>query len=99
MGCFLTRYCTRILDDVRKAWYKGNMNNANVIRTENNKLVAVTHDDIVVEYSAQTDDRVAGAEHGKLYAKSPEQAVELAGELRAWGVHEARAQGYGVVFS
>ncbi len=49
-------------------------------------------------YSATTDRRVVGADDGKLLCRSIEAACELASEMRAYGVTEARQLGYAVVF-
>lgn len=72
------------------------MTNAANITTEENTL-RISHDGLVLSYSAATDRRVADADDGKLWAKSLKGARELAAEIRAWGV-EATASNYAVTF-
>lgn len=64
----------------------------------NSNILTITLDGLRLQYSRKTDRRVAGAEDGKLFTKTLKGARELASELRAWGVREARALNYAVVF-
>jgi hypothetical protein len=51
-----------------------------------------------LEYSASTDARVLDVQDGKIWCRTTVDADELASEIRAWGVKEARSLGYAVVF-
>ena len=51
-----------------------------------------------LKYSPDSDARVVECVDGKMFTATEQAAVELAGEIRAWGVTEARALGYAVVF-
>lgn len=55
-------------------------------------------DDLELTFSPTTDDRVIGVEDGKVLVRSNTTALELASEMRAWGIREARAFGSAVVF-
>jgi hypothetical protein len=68
------------------------------ISTDNNTLTIDLSDGIHLEYSRKTDRRVVEAIDGKIFTKTLKGARELASEMRAWGVKEARALNYAVVF-
>lgn len=53
---------------------------------------------IQITYSPETDRRIEEAIDDKVFTKTKEGAVELAAEMQAWGVTEARAFEYAVVF-
>lgn len=65
--------------------------------SENVLTVTSIHGATLV-FSPETDSRVDEAIDDKLFTKTELGAVELAAELNAWGVPEARALGYAVVF-
>lgn len=67
-------------------------------QTDNGGILTIKVDTLTLEFSRETDKRVFGAEDGKLWANTEGYAEELAGEIRAWGVSEARALGCAVVF-
>jgi hypothetical protein len=76
------------------------MNNA-AISTKNDitgGTLSIELDGQTLTYSHRTDKRIVDAIDGKVFTRSKREAVELAGEIRAWGVTEARALGYAVVF-
>lgn len=64
----------------------------------NNAIQLSNADGLVITYSPETDKRIAGIKNGKLITKTLKGARELAGEARAWGLTEARALGFAVVF-
>lgn len=68
------------------------------IETAENVLTIKLDDGTVLTYSDETDTRCAEAVDGKIFTHTKKGAVELAAEMRAWGVKEARAFEYAVVF-
>jgi hypothetical protein len=71
----------------------------NAINTaEETLIILVASTGWTLTYSVATDRRVTGAEDGKLLCRSAKAAGELAGEMRAFGVAEARDLGHAVVF-
>jgi hypothetical protein len=51
-----------------------------------------------LEFSSETDDRVADISDFKIQTKTAQGAVELAREINCWGRFEASALGHAVVF-
>jgi hypothetical protein len=68
------------------------------ITTENNVLTITLQNGMRLEYSPRTDSRVFEAVDGKLFTQTIKGARQLAAEMQAWGVSEARADNYAVVF-
>jgi hypothetical protein len=69
-----------------------------VEKNETLTLVIDTADGTHLEYSEKTEPRAVEVSDGKIFTTTEEAAFELASELRAWGVSEARAFGFAVVF-
>lgn len=72
--------------------------NTTIISTEDDMLTLTTSSGLTLVYSPETDCRVADAVDGKIFTNSKQGALELAAEMNAWGVPEARAFEYAVVF-
>lgn len=76
------------------------MNNIHTVTdsNENRTLVIDCANGTHLEYSEKTESRCVEVIDGKIFTTTEEAAEELASEMRAWGVSEARALGYAVVF-
>ncbi len=75
------------------------MHTTQTIRTDAEaSTLFIEVDGLALTFSPATDGRVVGAEDGKLLCRFESEAEELAGEMRAWGVRDARAFGSAVVF-
>lgn len=87
VGCLTVRTLTVIL------LY---MNTTQITRRGIEVLI-VTDGPTRLEYSQDTDRRIAYVEDGKVVTKTARGAEELASEAHCWGV-PARAMGHAVVF-
>ncbi len=77
----------------------GVMNSATSITTDSEtSTMTIEVDGSKLTYSPSTDDRVIGVEDDKVLTRSATSALELASEMRAWGVRDARGHGCAVVF-